>query len=298
MLSSGKSIFREPKPPDHQRFKFLRGCKHQFGRHGAGNRPSFFCSQPLATEFRRQLVFLRPNRLPPASAARMELPGLPGLRPIKLFIRITIPASSAWLRFLPTTASSMTLTLPLSPGSGLALGMWRRTTFCVSRGPRTARFHNLACRLGRRQSKQLTSGQVDKMPNCSPDGKFVVYMSGQGDAARLMKISIEGGTPVKISGEPVRSPAISPDGGSAGVIYVPDETKPLKIAIVGLEGGEIRSAYEIQPGAVLSGDGGQRLAWTKDGRAVLYLVSRDGALVSGRSPSQRRERRLNRRSKS
>ncbi len=125
--------------------------------------------------------------------------------------------------------------------------------------------------------KQLTSGQVDKMPNCSPDGKFVVYMSGQGDAARLMKISIEGGTPVKISGEPVRSPAISPDGGSAGVIYVPDETKPLKIAIVGLEGGEIRSAYEIQPGAVLSGDGGQRLAWTKDGRAVLYLVSRDGA---------------------
>jgi serine/threonine protein kinase len=125
--------------------------------------------------------------------------------------------------------------------------------------------------------KQLTSGQVDKSPNCSPDGKFVVYMSGQGESVRLMKIGIDGGAPIKVTAEPVRSPVISPDGGSVAVGYFPDETKPLKLAIVGLDGGEIRGTYEFEQGATLGGDGGQKLAWTRDGRAILYLVSKEGA---------------------
>ncbi|MGH9702138.1 MAG: TolB family protein, partial [Candidatus Acidiferrales bacterium] len=123
--------------------------------------------------------------------------------------------------------------------------------------------------------KQLSSGPADKAPSCSQDGKFVVYLSVQGDGNNLMKVGIDGGTPARIMSGPVGSPAISPDGSSVAVGYLPDETKPAKLAIVGLEAGEIRSTYDFQESAILGGDGGQKLAWTRDGRAILYLVNKD-----------------------
>ncbi len=170
--------------------------------------------------------------------------------------------------------------IDLTPAGGApvwpsACGDGRNFVFHVDRGQQGSAIWRSG--LDGSNLKQLTSGQVDKTPNCSPDGKFVVYTSGQGDAVRLMKIGIDGGSPIKVTAEPVRSPVISPDGGSVAVGYLPDQTKPLKLAIVGMDGGEIRGTYEFEQGATLGGDGGQKLAWTRDGRAILYLVSKEGA---------------------
>jgi serine/threonine protein kinase/Tol biopolymer transport system component len=125
--------------------------------------------------------------------------------------------------------------------------------------------------------KQLTTGQLDVQPSCSPDGKFIVYVDAVGNATRLMKIDIEGGTPVEVSKADVQRPAISPDGGSVAVSYTPDPGKPPKLAVVGLDGGEIRSTYNLPSDVSLYGDGGQKLAWTEDGRTVLYPVQKSGA---------------------
>jgi len=126
--------------------------------------------------------------------------------------------------------------------------------------------------------KQLTTGKLDVEPSCSPDGKFVVYIDVVGDVTRLMKVGIDGGSPVEVAKLEVRSPAISPDGNSAAAIYRPEPGKPPKLAIIGVNGGEVQAVYDFPPEVALEGDGGQRLAWTKDGRAVLYPVAKDDAV--------------------
>jgi eukaryotic-like serine/threonine-protein kinase len=123
-------------------------------------------------------------------------------------------------------------------------------------------------------AKQLVPEGSSIHCNCSPDGKFVVYVDGTGDSRRLMKVGIEGGTPTEIVKERLSSPVISPDGNSVAVLYNADPIKQ-KLAIVGLPGGEIRSVYNFPSGAVFVGDGGQMLSWTKDGKAVLYPVTKD-----------------------
>ena len=42
--------------------------------------------------------------------------------------------------------------------------------------------------------KQLTAGPDDYDPSCSPDSQFAIYRSG----TRLMKVPINGGTPVAL----------------------------------------------------------------------------------------------------
>jgi eukaryotic-like serine/threonine-protein kinase len=124
----------------------------------------------------------------------------------------------------------------------------------------------------------LSNDKLDGQPSCSPDGKFVVYVDASNIVNRLMKVGIEGGTPAEISKLEVQSPVISPDGNSVAVAYTPDLSKPPKLAVIGLAGGEIRSTYDLPQEVALNGDGGQKLAWTKDGHAVLYPVNKSGVV--------------------
>jgi serine/threonine protein kinase/sugar lactone lactonase YvrE len=127
---------------------------------------------------------------------------------------------------------------------------------------------------------QLSTGKIAVHPNCSPDGKFVIYVDVTGNSTHLMRVAIDGGTPAEISKEELFSPVISPDGNSLACAYQPEPGKHPKLAIVGLDGGEIRNAYDLPPEmqSAFSGDGGEKLAWTKDGRAVLYPVNKDGVV--------------------
>jgi eukaryotic-like serine/threonine-protein kinase len=123
--------------------------------------------------------------------------------------------------------------------------------------------------------KQLTSGTVDMWPDCSPDGKFVVYTDISGDQATLMKVGLDGGAPEILSKDMLQFPVVSPDNNSIAAIYRPDGSKPAKIAIVSAQGGEIRAAYDVPSGFTLGSNGGRTLAWTKDGRTLLYVVAKD-----------------------
>jgi eukaryotic-like serine/threonine-protein kinase len=126
---------------------------------------------------------------------------------------------------------------------------------------------------------QLSTDKIDVQPTCSPDGKFVVYVNVQDPVNRLMRMGIDGGAATEISKVEAESPTISPDGSSVAVAYTPDPTKTTKLlAIIGLNGGEIQSTYDLPQDVALNGDGGQKLAWTKDGRAVLYPVNKDGVI--------------------
>jgi Tol biopolymer transport system component len=124
-------------------------------------------------------------------------------------------------------------------------------------------------------SKQLSTGDLDILPACSPDGKFVLYSDASG-AGRVMRVGIDGGTPTPLTKEFMQSPQVSPDNLTMAAFYRPDPSKPPKIAIVGLEGGEIRSQYDVPNETIAgSGDGGHKLEWTKDGKNVIYAVYKD-----------------------
>jgi eukaryotic-like serine/threonine-protein kinase len=132
--------------------------------------------------------------------------------------------------------------------------------------------------------KQLTYGTVDVWPSCSPDGKFVVYADASAGMPTLKKVSIEGGASVSLSKETLFFPAVSPDGKSIAAAYHPDLSKPSKVAILGVEGGEIQRVYDVTPDTELGGEGGTSIAWTKDGRSVLIIVNKEGASTMWAQP--------------
>jgi eukaryotic-like serine/threonine-protein kinase len=124
-------------------------------------------------------------------------------------------------------------------------------------------------------SKQLSTGALDVLPACSPDGKFVLY-SDASDPGRVMRVSVDGGAPTPLTKEFMQSAQVSPDNLTMAAFYRPDPGKPPKIAIVGLQGGEIRSQYDVPNETIVgTGDGGHKLEWTKDGKNVIYAVSKD-----------------------
>jgi eukaryotic-like serine/threonine-protein kinase len=123
--------------------------------------------------------------------------------------------------------------------------------------------------------KQITTGNLDILPTCSSDGKFVLYSDASG-GGHLVRVGIEGGAPTQITKEFMESAQISPDSQTLAAFYRPDPSKAPKIAIVGLQGGEIRAVYDV-PNETRTGadDGGHKLEWTKDGKNVIYNVYKD-----------------------
>jgi serine/threonine protein kinase/Tol biopolymer transport system component len=120
---------------------------------------------------------------------------------------------------------------------------------------------------------QITSGPTDMFPNCSANGQFLVYTDINGNQPILMKVATTGGTPTTLSKEALEYGVPSPDNKSVAAFYRPDPTKPAKIAVLEAEGGEIRVVYDVSSGLSVSRNGGSNLAWTKDGRMILYVVS-------------------------
>jgi Tol biopolymer transport system component len=124
--------------------------------------------------------------------------------------------------------------------------------------------------------RAVSPGPLNFMGSCSPDGKFLVYMSVNGETASLMKVGIDGGTPQLIATGNYGAPAISPDGASLAVSYQPDPANPAKLAVLGLPAGEIKYVYDAPAGAYFNTDSTAFTAWSRDGRLLLYPVRTEG----------------------
>ncbi|MGI9069586.1 MAG: hypothetical protein ACR2HX_24670, partial [Pyrinomonadaceae bacterium] len=113
--------------------------------------------------------------------------------------------------------------------------------------------------------KRLTT-TISTYPRPTPDNQ-VIYQTG-GSRAILLKVSMDGGEPVKI-GEGMRWAVISPDGKLIACSF---ETpgSPAKLAVVPVEGGspiKVFDAQLVQPA---------KIRWTPDGRALTYVASQKG----------------------
>jgi Tol biopolymer transport system component len=141
---------------------------------------------------------------------------------------------------------------------------------------------------------QLTNGAFDDYPACSPDGKWVLYVTTSGEKRLLMRMSLGGGAPQVLddrfafspaTGAEV-TPAYSPDGKRIAFFHArQDNNSVVELAIVAADGGSVLKQFEIPQNA-------EQLRWTPDGKAVTYVVQKGAASniwkqrVVGGSPQQ------------
>ena len=125
--------------------------------------------------------------------------------------------------------------------------------------------------------KPLTSGQEDFSPQFSPDGRWIVFDSTRPDKGTLWKVSIDGGEPVQLTDKLTWSSSISPDGKLIACYYKHQPDSPVKILIMPFEGGDPLGVFDMPTGLGKDDtDMEGPVAWTSDGRAILYLDIQGG----------------------
>jgi Tol biopolymer transport system component len=121
------------------------------------------------------------------------------------------------------------------------------------------------------QLKRLTSGERDVEPVCSPDGKWIVYVSWEaGYKASIWKMPVDGGAATLLAGEITTNPcaAISPDGKWLAFYREITKWQRKRIEIISMQGGPPVKAFDMPDEANL-------LEWSLDSRALIHAEKSD-----------------------
>ena len=148
--------------------------------------------------------------------------------------------------------------------------------YIVFTSRRTGTSHIWRINIDGSDPQQLTNGPEEGWPECSPDGKWVVYVSFAASFPQnLWKVPIEGGNPVPVTSMISNLPAISPDGKLIAFRARSSEDQLLKIFVMSFADGRLMKAFDIEPTTIISGDY-KTLRWTSDGGGLAYMDTRTG----------------------
>jgi eukaryotic-like serine/threonine-protein kinase len=115
---------------------------------------------------------------------------------------------------------------------------------------------------------QLTSGQNDREPVCTADGKWVYY-TDQSDHRYVKRVPAVGGTPEIIVKSPIGEFELSPDGKFISSVEVREEDHKLMIRLDPTDGGK-----------TIFVDADSRMTSTPvfspDGKSIVYVVREKG----------------------
>jgi Tol biopolymer transport system component/DNA-binding winged helix-turn-helix (wHTH) protein len=129
-------------------------------------------------------------------------------------------------------------------------------------------------------------------PTCSPDGKFVYYVSMEAPQ-RILRVLTEGSKPEivgDVPGQTIRGTMrVSPDGRLLAFPFDQGEPKPVsKLAVVSTQTGQVVITLDA-PGGIYRES---CLRWSSDGKSLQYLLTRGDVtniweqLLSGGPPHQ------------
>jgi Tol biopolymer transport system component/DNA-binding winged helix-turn-helix (wHTH) protein len=122
--------------------------------------------------------------------------------------------------------------------------------------------------------KRLTNGVEDSSPCFSPDGQWVVFSRYAGRWETLWKVSVEGGEPRQLTDKLSKYPVVSPDGKFIACYYWDHQKgSSVRLAILPFEGGMPLKGFETAALTILSPI---EYRWTRDGRAITYVVTVKG----------------------
>jgi Tol biopolymer transport system component len=116
---------------------------------------------------------------------------------------------------------------------------------------------------------RLADESFASSPQCSPDGKWVVYR--QGASMAMMQVPVSGEKPPQVvTQDPANSSRISPDGKLIVYLAFPSAiSKPSRMKVIPFGGGT--PIYQFDWPAA-----GGSLRWAPDGKAVEYVLTREG----------------------
>lgn len=119
---------------------------------------------------------------------------------------------------------------------------------------------------------RITNGDGEYYPQCTPDGRWIVYQSG-GNYPTLRKMPIGGGEPTIITKTTASRPSISPDGKFVAYHYLDSSFEKSRwgIGVISLEDGKRVKRFDF-PSTVVE----RLVKWTRDGKAIAFLNSPGG----------------------
>jgi Tol biopolymer transport system component len=131
--------------------------------------------------------------------------------------------------------------------------------------------------LSRGVMKQLTFGEWNASPACSPDGQWIVYASSDTANPGIFKIHIDGGAAQKISGLEGDLPTFSPDGKQVAFLYFEGTRGNWRwaIAVISANVGTPPQTYEANRGSrrrILFEEPFGKIQFTPDGTGLIYPV--------------------------
>jgi eukaryotic-like serine/threonine-protein kinase len=124
---------------------------------------------------------------------------------------------------------------------------------------------------------QLTKGPDDDFPDCSPDGKSLIYTSQADNKLPLVKVPISGGSPQILLKDGAVLGRYSPDGSRIGILYDEGEGENAvrKIGVMDSEGHMLKT-FDYK--GELPYEGWQWvLRWTSDGLGLAYTMTQNDA---------------------
>lgn len=107
---------------------------------------------------------------------------------------------------------------------------------------------------------QLTNGNDERWPQCTPDGQSVLFAASDG-VLKLHKISINGGSWTQLTSNESNQPVVSPDGKLVATTYFDDQER-IKAAIYLITGG---------PPVKILDFWSSYFQWAPDGRSLQYV---------------------------
>ena len=161
----------------------------------------------------------------------------------------------------------------------------RFVVFDSNRGANPATFNIWRIGVDGSNPRQLTQGEGEYFPTCSPDGKWVLYTPvSSGGKLSLWKVPIDGGDPFQVNERVSVKPVISPDG--KWIAFQTSGDQPAsgpKLGIIPFDGGQTMKLLDVKF---------IQYRWSPDGKAILYLDSNEGVwniwsqAVDGGPPKQ------------
>jgi eukaryotic-like serine/threonine-protein kinase len=161
----------------------------------------------------------------------------------------------------------------------------RFVVFDSNRGSNPAVFNIWRAGIDGSNPRQLTQGEGEYFPTCTPDGKWVVYTPlSAGSKLTLWKVPIDGGDPIQINERVSVKPVISPDG--KWVAFQTGGDQPAsgpKLGIVPFDGGQPVKLIDVKF---------IQYRWAPDSKSILYLDNNEGVTnvwsqaVDGGAPKQ------------
>lgn len=120
--------------------------------------------------------------------------------------------------------------------------------------------------------ERITNGDAELYPQCTPDGRWIVYQSG-GNYPTLRKMPIEGGESLVITKTTASRPSISTDGKFVAYHYLDSSLEKSRwgIGIIDLEDGKRVRRFDF-PSTVVE----RLVKWMRDGKSIAFLNSPGG----------------------